>query len=121
MRREMTAASDIYSLPQQREINIESCAFLGRTFHADFASMLLDDAVGHGKPKTRAALLPILRHVLSSEEWIVNTLDVFLRDSQASVRDDYPDSVAVGSYDPQRASVRHRVLRVQEQVQEDLL
>src|SRR5437667_11756842 len=111
-RREMTAASDIYCLPQQREIEVESRAFFRRTLHANFARMLLSDPVSYREPEPRTALLPILRHILRGEKGIVNALKVFLRNAQPGVGDDHAHTVAVRSHDPQRASVRHGVFCV---------
>ena len=64
---------------------------------------------------------PSLRRGLGGEERIVDALNVLLRDAAAGVGDAHADPVAVGGGDAQRSAFRHGVLRVQEQVQEDLL
>src|SRR5947209_20585057 len=84
-RREITAASDIDRLPDHRKIQIESRAFLRRTLYPNFAGMFLDDPVGHRKAKSGAPLLAVGRRSFGGEEWIVDALNVFLRDSASSV------------------------------------
>src|SRR5258705_7799486 len=120
-RREMTAASDIHSLLHERKIEVKSRAVVGRTLHTDLAGVLLDDPVGYGKSQPGAAFLAIGRRGFCGEEWIVNALYMFLRNSAAGIGHPHTYSVPVGCHNPQRTSLRHRILRIQEQIEEHLL
>src|SRR5215471_1343393 len=117
-RPEMTAASDIDSLPHQREVEIESCALLGRALDANLASVLLNDAVGDGKPQPGAPALAILRRSLGGEKRVVNALNVLLRNAFSGIGNHHAHTTAVRSGDSQRASVRHGIFGVQKQIQE---
>src|SRR5690348_5150181 len=119
--REITAASDIYGLPEQWELKEEGRPLFGSAFHTNLAGMLLNNAVGHREAKTGAPPLAVLWSGLGCKERIVNALDVFLRDAAASVRDLNADAVAVIRRDSQRSTAWHRVLGVQEQIQVHLL
>src|SRR5579864_8957 len=94
-RLEMTAASDIHSLPHQRKLKVESRAFIRSAFHANLARMLLDDSVGHRETQPGAASLAILGRSLGGEERVVNSPNMFLSDAGAGVRDHHVDAVAV--------------------------
>src|SRR5581483_475783 len=93
-RPEITAASDIDSLPQHWEIEVKGGALLGRAFDVNLAGVLLNDSVGHRKAQAGAAL-PILRRSFRGEERIVNAMNVFLRDSRTGIRDHNVDAVTV--------------------------
>jgi hypothetical protein len=87
----------------------------------DFAGVLLNDAVAHGKAEAGAAALAGFGRGFGSKEWIVNALEVLGGDAGAGVGDDGFD-VAVGhGGDAQFASLRHGVLGVEQQIEEDLL
>ena len=51
----------------------------GRALHADLAGMFLDDAVGHRQSQPGSPGVAGLGLVLGGEEWIVDAMDVFLR------------------------------------------
>src|SRR5580700_5210126 len=116
--REMTAASDIDSLPGQRKIQIEPRAFPGTALDPNLPRMFLNDSVTHRQSQPGAPRLALARR-FGGEEGIVNALDVFLRNPRPSIRNHHTDAFAVGSRDPQRAAVCHRILGVQKQVQEN--
>src|SRR5580698_10142218 len=124
--REITAASDIFglggdSLPAQGEIESESGALPGMAFHANFAGMFLDDAVGDRKAETGATWLAFARRSLGGKERIVNALNVLGGNAAPGVGHAHADTLAVDRGYAQRAAARHGVFRVQEQVQEHLL
>src|SRR5438270_13423933 len=111
-----TAASDIYSLPafHHGKLEMEGGTFTRLALHAYLPGMLLNDAVGHGESQAGAAPLPLAGGSrLGGEEWIVNALDVLLRDANARVRNHYVHAVSVGGLDFQGAALRHCIFRVQ--------
>src|SRR5215475_14432816 len=120
-RPEMTAASDIDSLPHQRKVKIEGCALLGRALDANLASVLLNDAVGDGKPEPGAPPLAVLRRSFGGEKRVVNALNVLLRNAFPGIGYHHAHTTAVRSRHSQRAPVRHGIFGVQEQIQEHLL
>src|SRR5271155_2754122 len=124
--REITAVSDIFglggdSLPAQREIEGEGGSLPRMAFHANLASMFLDDAVGDGKAQTGAAGLAFAGRSLGGKERIVNALNVLRGNAAPGVGHAHADALTVERGHAQRATARHGVLRVQEQVQEHLL
>ena len=62
---------------------------------SNLAGMLLDDSVGHRQSQS-CAPLPSRGAVLGGEEWIVDALNVFLRDAAAGVGNDHSHAIAVG-------------------------
>src|ERR1035438_632022 len=76
-----TAKSDMDCLPRryQWKIQGEGGAFARAALHADIARVFLDDAVGDREPKTGTAVLPFRGRGLGSEKWIVDAVNVFLR------------------------------------------
>src|SRR5208282_3384220 len=128
LRREMVvisenATSDMDCLPRryQWKIQGEGGAFARAALHADVARVFLDDAVGDRKPKTGAATLAFRRSRLGREEWIVDAVDVFLRNARACVGDAHADKFAVECGHVQDSAPGHGVLGVQEQIQKHLL
>src|SRR5580704_6637456 len=119
--RVITAASDIDGLPSQREIQIERGAFARPTLDANLARMLLDDAVGNREAQAGTPVLALANCGFSSEERIVNPIDVFGSNAAARIRDGNRNAGAIRSDHPQRAARRHRIFGVQEQVQKHLL
>src|SRR5271169_5833935 len=91
------ATSDMDCLPRryQWEIQGEGGAFARAALHADITRVFLDDAVGDRKSKTGAAILTLHRRRLGSEEWVVDTMNVFLRDPRAGVGDAHADEFAI--------------------------
>src|SRR5271157_1829073 len=83
----LRAVSGIDCLPHQGEFHDEGGAHPGLAVHADFSGVLLNDAVGHGKTQPGAAAVAGLglRLVLGSEKWIVDAMNVFLRNARAGV------------------------------------
>src|SRR5579859_4592515 len=119
--RVMTAASDMNCLPAQWKIERERRARSWIAFHADFAGMLLDDAVRDRKSQPSAALLPFGRSRLCREKWIVNALNVFRCDPRAGIGDSNAYHLAVACGHFQLTAARHRVFGVEKQVQKHLL
>src|SRR3954463_3551520 len=74
--REMTAASDMYCLPAQREFQCKGCSCPGIAFHANFSSMLLNNAVSDRKPQPGSPVLAVFRSSLGGKEGIVDALNV---------------------------------------------
>src|ERR1700722_7660669 len=105
----MRAASDIDSLPGQREIEIKARAFAGTALHANLPRMFLDDSVTHRQAQARAPWLALARR-LGGEEPIIDALNVLLRDSRTGVRYHHADALAVRGCDAQRAPIGHRIL-----------
>src|SRR5882724_10920072 len=121
MRRGMIASSDSDGLLHQREIQIEGGTTAGLAFHSNLPRMLLNNAVGHRQAQARSFTLAFTRRGFGGEEWIVDALDMLLRNARPGVRHDHTYAIAVGCRHPQPSALGHRVPRVQEQVQEDLL
>src|SRR5579864_3390160 len=119
--RVMTAASDMDCLPAQWKIERERRARSWIAFHANFARMLLDDAVRDRKSQPGAAVLPLGRRRLRREKWIVNALYVFRRDARAGIGNSHAHHVAVAGGHLQLTTARHRVFGVEKQVQKHLL
>src|ERR1700722_9897692 len=84
--RKITAASDIDSLPGQREIKVERSPFAMPALHSNLPGVLLNDAVGYGQTKSRAPRLAFAGRCLGGKEWVVNPVDVFLCDAAARIR-----------------------------------
>src|SRR6202035_5715207 len=119
--RTITAASDSDSLPGQREIEVEGSAFPMAAFHSNLSRMLLNNAVGHGQTESCTSRLAFARRRLGRKEWIVNPVNVLLRNTAARIGDHHPDAVAIRCGDAERSAIAHRVFGIQEQVQEHLL
>src|SRR6266496_763210 len=102
--REMTAASDIHSLSQEWELQIECRAVFGCALHTNLARMLLNNSVGHRQSQPRTTPLAILRSDVGREEGIVNALDVLLSNAAARVRNHHAYAVAVVRGDLQRTA-----------------
>ena len=100
---EWLPASDIDSLPRQREIQIERSALARLALDSNLARMFLNNAVGNRQAEARAFALSLARRGLGGKERIVNALDVFLGDARAGIGHDHAHSVAVGSVRPARS------------------
>ena len=105
----------------QWKIQGEGGAFARAALHADIARVFLDDAVGDRKSKTGAAILAFGGRRLGGEKWIVDAVNVFLRNARAGVGDAHADEFAVQRRHVQYSAPGHRVLGVQEQIQKHLL
>src|SRR5271165_1878959 len=83
----LTTASGIDRLPYHGEFHGERRASAGLAVHADLPGMFLNNAVGHGKSQPGAAALAGLGRglVLGGEEWIVDAVNMFLRDTRTGV------------------------------------
>src|ERR1035441_8206588 len=78
--------SDMDCLPNQREIERERRAFALAALYPNVTRVFLDDALRHRKPKPRASILALRGCCLRREKWIVNSLDMFLRNAGPRVR-----------------------------------
>src|SRR3981081_4648464 len=90
--RTITAASDIDSLPGQREIAVEGSAFAGAALHPNLPSLLLHAPVGHGQSESCTSRLAFARRCLGRKEWIVNPVNVLLRNTAARIGNHHPDA-----------------------------
>src|SRR5271156_1979947 len=104
-----SANSDMDCLPggDQWEIQGEGGAFAGAALHADIARMFLDDAVSDGQPETGAASLAIRGRRFGGEKWIVDALNVFLRNARAGIGDAHADEFAVHGRHLQYSAAGH--------------
>src|SRR5579859_8070350 len=82
--REITAASDIYSLSSQREIEIEARAFAGMALHPNLARVFLNNSITHRQAEAGSARLSFPQ-CFSGEEGVVDAMDVLLRNPCAGV------------------------------------
>jgi hypothetical protein len=87
----------------------------------DLSSMLLDDAVGDGETEASAATLALFGRALGGEKGIVDPLQMLGRDTGAIVRDGNADESVGLSGNAQGSAACHRVFRVEEEVEKDLL
>src|ERR1700687_4498453 len=115
------ANSDMDFLPDQREIQGEGGSFARAALHADIARMFLNDAVSDRKSKTGAAILALRGRRLGREKWIVDALNVFLRNARAGIGDAHADEFPIQRRYVQDSAPGHRVLGIQEQIQKHLL
>src|ERR1022692_1117691 len=117
-----TASSGIDRLSQHGKLHDECRALTGRAGHTDLAGMFLDDAVGHRQPQTCATAVSRLGlFALGGEEWIIDAMDMLLRDSCARIRHFHLHVMAIGGADHQRAARGHCVFGIQEQIEKNLL
>src|SRR5271168_4601659 len=111
----------MHCFPAQGKVQGKCCARAGTALYANFSRMFLNNPVGDGQAKSRAAALPFPRRSLSGEERIVNTLDVLRRNARSRIGDAHADTVSIQSYYAQLAAARHRIFSVEKQIQEHLL
>src|SRR5512146_791567 len=116
-----TSTSDIDRLSNHWKFHVKLCALSRLALHANLSRVLLDDAVSNREAKARAAAITLLRTVLSREERIVDPVNMFRRDTFAGIAYSDVHGAAVAGRDAKRATFRHRIPRVQEQVQKYLL
>src|SRR5579859_78425 len=121
MRPEMTAASDIDRLSYHREIDVKRGALLRGAFNANLAGVLLNNSISDRESKSSAAFLPFRDGALGGEEGVVNAMNMLLRDSRSTIRYGDADPLPIRSRDFERATIRHGIFGVQEEIQEDLL
>src|SRR5262245_52669471 len=102
---------------EQRQHESETCPLPRITLTREGAAMLLDNSVGDGQAKTSTAAVGF-----SCEERIVDAGEMLRRNPDASITH-FDDRVraACRCRDRKPATFRHRVTRVQEQVEEHLL
>src|ERR1039458_1332574 len=98
---------------------MKCCAGTDRAFDVNFASMLLNNAVGNREAKASAAT--VAGHVFGGEKGIVDALQVLGRDARAGIGDDGLNVAVDQDSDRQAPAAGHRVLGVQQQVEKDLL
>src|SRR6202012_5716075 len=102
-------ASDMGRFPCHREFKVERGAVAHLALYLDLARVLLDNAVAHRQPQTRASALALIDRRLGGEEGVVDSLHVFERNAGAGVGDVHRNvSIRLGS-DPQRSTRCHRV------------
>src|SRR5215213_9500349 len=95
----------------------KSRALARRALTLDRCFMLANDAVGNRQPQAGA-----LTHRFRREERVVNAREVFRRDTVTGIRYFSEGLFAVQPRcDCQPATARHRIARIQEQIQEHLL
>src|ERR1700733_1538060 len=104
-------------LSNEWEVQSEGGTGARTAFHANLAGMFLDNPVGNGKAEASAARLAFARRSLGSEEGIINALNVLGCDARSRIGDAYADALAIQRRHAQRAATRHRVFRIQKQVQ----
>ncbi len=106
------------------ELQLEGGADADLAFDVDLAGVLLHDAVADGEAKAGAFVLALLGFALGGEEGIVDAVEVLLLDAAAGVLnadDDATCAVEGGDLEGCVGGAEHRVLRVQHEVEDDLL
>src|SRR5882724_11034699 len=106
------------------ELQLEGSAYTELALDVDLAGMLLHDSVADGKSETGALMRPILRLGLRRKEGVVDAVQMFLFDAASGILDPYQHtSGSVEGRNLERCvrGSEHRILRVQHQVQNDLL
>src|SRR5258708_31455305 len=83
-----TATSDIHGLSNQGEFQIKRSALARIALYPYLSSVLLNDSVGYGKPKSCASRLAFSGRGLGGEERIVDLTDVLRSDAGPVVGDD---------------------------------
>src|SRR5580692_12479564 len=119
--RTITAASDIDSLPGQREIEVKGSAFAMPALHPNLPRVLLNNPVSYGQAQPGAARLAFPRSGLGRKERIVNSVDMLLCNARARIRHHHANAFAIHGCNAQRPAVAHCVFGIQEQVQKHLL
>src|SRR5579863_6650927 len=117
----ITAASDIHSLSGEREVEIKSCTCAAPALHPDLAGMFLNNSIRDRQTQSCATALAPWRAGLGGEERIVDSLNVFLRNPSARIRHNDTDPFTIRRRNAERTAVGHRILRVQKQVEKNLL
>ncbi len=69
------------------------------TFDPNFSRVFLNNAVSDRKSKPSTFALAFARRGFSGEERVVNTMNVFLRYTAASIGNHHTDPVTVGCHD----------------------
>ena len=96
---------------------MEQCTSAGLALHFDGSAVLLHDTVSYGQAKPRT-----LPRGLCSEEWVVDARQVIVSDTLPGVLDIDPGARAVvPGPDSEGAAAVHRVARIQDKVEENLL
>src|SRR5271166_1637150 len=97
-----TAVSGIDRLPHHGKFHRERRASAGLAVHANLPGVFLNDAVGHRKSQSSTTAMAGLRRglVLGCEKWIVDAVNMFLRDTRARVgNDDLHIMAVIGAED----------------------
>src|SRR5258708_7221771 len=106
------------------ELQLEGGAYSELALDVDLAGVLLHDSVADGKAEAGALMRSILRLGLRCEEWVVDAVEMFSLDAAAGVLNAHDHaSGSVESRNLERCvrGSEHRILRVQHQVENDLL
>ena len=106
------------------ELKLEGSADTELALDVNLSGVLLHDAVADGESEAGAFVLALLRLGLGGEEGIVDAVEMLALDAAAGVLDaDHDAAGSVEGGDAQRGVGRseHRILRVQHEIQDDLL
>src|SRR5271157_1760605 len=118
------STSGMNTCPQQGKLKVEGCAGADGALDMYLAGVLLDDAVGDGKPQAGTAAVASAGYVFGGEKRIVDALQVFGRDPGAGVVDQRGNVFVLPVEQrgqAQAAASRHGFLGVQQQVEKYLL
>src|ERR1700730_9571032 len=107
-----------------RELQLEDSAYAKLTLNVDLTGMLLHDPIADGKSEPGAFVRAILRLGLRRKKWIVDAVEMFPFDPASGVLDSHqhtPGTVEGCNLERCVRGSEHGVLRVQHQVENDLL
>src|SRR5262249_7842989 len=108
---------DMDRFPDCGEFNVEGRALAGSGANVDFSSVLLNDAIADGKAQSGASPARF-----GGEKGIEDAMDVIARNAGTGIcHFDFHAAVVRCCSDFQHSAARHRVARVQEQIQKYLL
>src|SRR5271156_994100 len=114
-------ASDMRRFPQHGKFEIKGSPRADMTLHVNFSGVLLDDAVGYGEPKACATPFSLFRRRLGREERVVDALQVLWSNACPGIRNSDTYVAIDFSRNAQRSTPVHRVLRIEKEIQKDLL
>src|SRR5882757_200751 len=106
------------------ELQLEGSANAELALDVDLAGMLLHNSVADGKSEACALVSAVLRLGLGGKERIVDAVEMFSLDAASGVLDAYQHTSSTVEGRNLKRGVRsseHRILRVQHQVEDDLL
>src|SRR5271154_4462620 len=116
-----SVASDMRGFPQHGKFEIKGGSGADVTFHVYLSGVLLNDAVSNGKAQARTTPFSLLRRRLGCKERIIDTLQMLWRNARAGIGNGHADVPVDLRRNAQRPAVFHRILRVQKEIQKDLL
>src|SRR5258705_874925 len=106
------------------ELELEGSAYAEFALNMDLSGMLLHDSVANGKAEAGALMRSILRLGLCRKEGVIDAVEMFSLDAAAGVLNAYqhtPRSIEGRNLERCVGGSKHRILRVQHQVENDLL